>query len=76
MNKEQFLSNLKEELELECEIDLNTNLKELEEWDSVLAMVLIGFVADNFNVTLTADNLGSMNTIYSLMEMIGIDKFE
>ena len=48
MNKNQFLANLKDELELEIEINLDTNLKELDEWDSVLAMVLIGFVLDNF----------------------------
>lgn len=76
MNKEQFLANLKEELELESEINLDTNLKEMEEWDSVLAMVLIGFVADSFNVTLTADHLGGMTTINSLIGMIGVEKFE
>ena len=76
MDKNQFLENLKNELELEASIDLNSNLKELDEWDSVLAMVLIGFVLDNFNVTLTADHLSSMSSINSLIELIGEEKFE
>lgn len=76
MNKDQFLANLRDELELEFEINLDTNLKELDEWDSVLAMVLIGFVLDNFGVTLNADDLNEMYSISSLMNRIGIDKFK
>ncbi|WP_395616640.1 acyl carrier protein [Aquirufa sp.] len=75
MDKKQFLGNLKDELELECEINLETNLKELDEWDSVLAMVLIGFVLDNFGVTLNADDLNEMNSINSLLDIIGQEKF-
>lgn len=75
MDKNQFLVNLKDELELECEINVDTNLKELDEWDSVLAMVLIGFVLDNFGVTLNADDLNEMNSINSLMDIIGKEKF-
>lgn len=75
MDKNQFLVNLKDELELECEINVETNLKELDEWDSVLAMVLIGFVLDNFGVTLNADDLNEMNSINSLMDIIGKEKF-
>ena len=65
----------KEELELEIEINESTNLKELDEWDSMTAMVLIGFVSSEFNVTLTSDDLKEINTINSLINKIGEDKF-
>jgi acyl carrier protein len=75
MTKHEFFVNLVEELELEIEINESTNLKELDEWDSMTAMVLIGFVSSEFNVTLTSDDLKEINTINSLINKIGEDKF-
>ena len=74
MKKNQFILNLKEELELEADIDFSTELKELDEWDSMTAMVLIGFVYDNFGLTLTAEDIKQMTTIDSLISKIGTDK--
>lgn len=74
MKRDQFLFNLKKELELEEDINFSTELKELDEWDSMTAMVLIGFVSDNFGLTLTADDLKDMTTIDSLISKIGTDK--
>jgi acyl carrier protein len=74
MKKEEFISKLKEELELDSEINNTTELKELDEWDSMAAMVLIGFVSDNFGLTLTADDIKNMSTVDSLIEKIGTDK--
>ena len=51
-----------------------TELKELDEWDSMTAMVLIGFVYDNFGLTLTAEDIKQMTTIDSLISKIGTDK--
>jgi acyl carrier protein len=75
MTKQEFFVNLAQELELEIEINESTNLKELDEWDSMTAMVLIGFVSSEFNVTLTSDDLKEINTINSLINKIGEDKF-
>ncbi len=75
MTNQEFCSNLAEELELEVEINLSTNLKELEEWDSMAAMLLIGFVSNEFNVTLTSDDLKEITTVDSLINRIGQDKF-
>lgn len=75
MKKENFLSKLQEELEFETELTETTNLKDLDEWDSMGAMVLIGFVSEEFGVTLNADDIKAMTTINSLIEKIGLDKF-
>ena len=75
MEKSVFLSRLQEELEFESELEIKTNIKVLEEWDSMAAMVLIGFVSDEFGMTLNADDIAAITTIESLIEKIGQDKF-
>jgi len=76
MNTEKFLELLKEELELESDLKVSTNLKELDEWDSMVAMLLIGLVSNEFDVNLTGDDLNSITTVQSLIEKIGPDRFE
>jgi acyl carrier protein len=75
MKKSEFLYRLQEELELESVLEINTNIKDLEEWDSMTAMVLIGFVSDEFGMTLNASDIEVITTIESLIEKIGQDKF-
>lgn len=75
MNISDFLLGLQEELEIETALSLDTDLKQLEDWDSMAAMLLIGYASNEFNVTLTADDLKGITTIDSLVERIGKDKF-
>ena len=75
MNTSDFLSKLKEELEFDSVLEINTNIKELHEWDSMAAMVLIGFVSDQFGMTLNGDDIAAITTIESLIEKVGLDKF-
>ena len=76
MTKQDFLKAIKEELELDVVLGFETNLKDLEEWDSMCAMVLMGFVSNEFNVNLNPTDLAEMSTISSLMTRIGLDKFD
>lgn len=75
MKKEEFIKELTEELELETVVTMNTNIKDLDEWDSMGAMVLIGYVSDTFDVTLNADDIDSLTTFGSLIDRIGEEKF-
>lgn len=76
MNKQDFVTQLAEELEVEVDVTLETALEELDEWDSMGAMILIGFVSDNFNITLNADDIEVMTTFESIVERIGVENFE
>lgn len=76
MSTEKFLQLLKDELELESDLNLSTNLKELEEWDSMTAMLLIGVVSNEFDVNLSGDDITELSTVQTLIEKIGTDKFE
>lgn len=76
MTTHEFILGLVEELELESTIDASTNLKDLEEWDSMAAMLLIGYVSNEFGITMNADDLKGITTVASLIEKIGAEKFE
>lgn len=75
MNTQEFISGLAAELELEIPLETTTNLKELEEWDSMAAIVLIGYVSNEFGITLNADDVKQITTVDSLIERIGTEKF-
>ncbi|RYZ84150.1 MAG: acyl carrier protein [Proteobacteria bacterium] len=75
MERAEFIAGLQEELEFDAQLTGNTNLKDLDEWDSMAAMVTIGYVSNTFGVTLTADDLKNITTIDSLIERIGAGKF-
>ncbi|WP_159479145.1 acyl carrier protein [Chryseobacterium sp. 18068] len=75
MNIADFTSQLQEELELEIDLTPETDLSQLEEWDSMAAMILIGFVSDKFGVLLTGDDIAEITTVNSLIAKIGEDKF-
>lgn len=76
MTKQEFIEGLREELELETALDNSSNLKDLEEWDSMAAMLLIGYVSNEFNITLNSDDLKKMTTVDSLIDKIGAVKFD
>lgn len=75
MKTNEFILGLAEELEIETTLENTTNLKDLEDWDSMAAMVLIGYVSNEFGVTLNSDDLKDITTVDSLMERIGLEKF-
>jgi acyl carrier protein len=71
----EFISELKEELELESTLELTTNIKELEEWDSLAAMVLIAYISRSFNVTMNANDIEQITTIQTIIDIVGTEKF-
>lgn len=75
MKKEEFIKELTEELELETVVTIDTNIKDMDEWDSMGQMILIGYVSDTFDVTLNADDISSLTTFSSLIDRIGEEKF-
>ncbi|WP_426474905.1 acyl carrier protein [Chryseobacterium balustinum] len=76
MKKNEFIVGLGEELELSQTLTEDTDLKSLEEWDSMASMLLIGYVSNETGVTITSDDLKEITTVNSLLEKIGMDKFE
>lgn len=75
MDKNNFFVRLQEDLELDKEVNGETNFKDLDEWDSMAAMVLIALVNEEFSITLNSDDIENIATVNSLIERIGVDKF-
>jgi acyl carrier protein len=77
MTKNEFIDLFVEELEIEdTDVKLNTEFSALDEWDSMGIMITIGLVSDNFNVTLTNNDMKQITDINSLIEKIGVEKFD
>ena len=74
MDKQSFYTELYEEIEIESVSIINdqTVYKELEEWDSMTSMIIIGFFNQNFRTVLTADDLESNVTFGDLIASKGI----
>ena len=76
---EDFTKELKEALEIEDEnqeITLETNLKDLEEYDSLSVLSIIAMVDKNFGKQIPSVDFIKITTIKSLMDLIGKDNFE
>lgn len=77
MKKEFFLNELADVLEVEdIELTEETNLKEVEEYDSLAVMSLVAFIDENFNKKLSAEEFIDVTTVRSLMELIGLENFK
>ena len=76
MRKSEFIDQLKEALELEdMELTAGTSLRDLEEFDSLAAMYLIAMVDESFGKELSADEIRSITTVSSLIDIIGEENF-
>ncbi len=79
MKAEDFINELKEALEIEDEdqeITLETNLKELEEYDSLSVLSIIAMVDKNFDKQIPSSDFIKITTIKSLMDLIGKEYFQ
>jgi len=57
-------------------LTLETQLKSVEGYDSLAVMSMIAFTDENFNVKLTAQQIKELSDFNSVIELIGVDKFE
>ena len=76
MTKEQFLELIKTELKETGTIELDTNFKQLENYGSLSAVLILQLVEDNFDVKINPRSFRSINTINDLVNAIGENKFK
>jgi len=79
MKTEDFVEELKDALEIEDEdkeITLETNLKELEEYDSLSVLSIIAMIDKNFSKQIPSSDFVKVTTVSSLMELIGKEHFD
>lgn len=71
----QFCDLLKSELKEEGIITPETNFKELENYGSLSAVVVLQLVENQFDIKINPRGFRSINTVNDLVEIIGIEKF-
>ena len=71
MTNSEFIVKLKESLETDDNISLQTNLNNLAYYDSLSILSLIVLIDENFNKKLSADQFKSITTVQSLVDLIG-----
>lgn len=75
MTIKEFTNQLAELIEIEDELTLESNLKEYDEYDSMAIMSLVAFIHRNFGKQFNARQLNQVETVSSLVELIGQDSF-
>ena len=79
MNTKDFINELKDALEIEDEdqeITLETNLKELEKYDSLSVLSIIAMIDKNFNKQIPSSEFVKVTTVNNLKDLIGKKYFE
>tara|TARA_Y100001958_G_C20930408_1_gene340979 strand:- start:47 stop:274 length:228 start_codon:yes stop_codon:yes gene_type:complete len=68
----EFLINFKDILDEEPNIDLNinSNFRDLDEWDSLAALSLIAMIDEEYNVIITGEQINKMNTLKEILDFI------
>ena len=78
MKKDEFIENLKDALEIDPdkEITEDTDLRSLEEYDSLSVLAIIAMIDENFGKRLSSPDFQKVTKIGSLMKLIGEESFE
>jgi len=79
MKTKDFINELKDALEIEDEdqeITLETNFKELEEYDSLGVLSIIAMIDKNFGKQIPSSDFVKVTTVNSLKDLIGKKHFE
>lgn len=72
MDKHQFLQSFAEQFDETdpATISLGTKFKEMEEWSSMVALMIIAMVDENYNKKITGSDLRETGTIEELYERV------
>ncbi|GAJ00527.1 unnamed protein product [marine sediment metagenome] len=79
MKKKEFIDELKDALEIEDEdqeITLETDLRYVEEYDSLSVLAIIAMIDKNFGKQIPSSDFSKITTVSSLMELIGKEYFQ
>ena len=79
MKIENFIDELKDALEIEDEdkeITLETDLRDVEEYDSLSVLAIIAMIDKNFGKQIPSLDFLKVTTVSSLMDLIGKEHFE
>jgi len=75
MKVEDFCELIRTELKEEAAITPDTNFKELENYGSLSAVVILDLVEKKFDLKINPRGFRSINSVNDLVNVIGAEKF-
>lgn len=72
MTKEEFIAEMQDVLQTDSELDADTVLADLDEWDSISIMATMAFIGKNFGQKLTIADFKAFNTIGDIAAKVGV----
>jgi acyl carrier protein len=72
MNREAFITAFQEQFDDTDQslITFETKYKDLDEWSSMMALVIIAFVDDSYSYSLSGDDFKTAETVEDLYQII------
>ena len=71
MNAENFIKSLKEIMDTDADFDLQTKLKDIEDWDSLSLVAFLSFCNSKLKLSVTPDELKVAQTVADLFKIAG-----
>ena len=72
MIREEFLNGFREQFE-DTDVSLitfETKFKDLEEWSSMMALIIIAYIDENYAKSLTGEDFSNSSTIEDLYQLL------
>ena len=72
MNMKKFIRLFAEQFEDSNDVNFesNTEFKHLDEWSSIMSLMIISLIKDNYNATINAEDIKNANTIDDLYKVV------
>ncbi len=72
MNIKEFIKLFAEQFEHSDDVNFEskTEFKHLDEWSSIMSLVIIMMIKDNYNATVNAEDIKNASTIEDLYELV------
>lgn len=72
MTQQEFLNKFVEQFEETdpSTITMDTNFREIDEWSSMMALMIIAMADEEFGVKLTGDNIRNSKTVSDLYHVV------
>ena len=69
-SKEKFLLTLKETIETEVVLDMTTEFRNLDEWDSLALLSVIAFLDEDYDLVIEGDHFDSLKTVGEIWQQV------
>ena len=76
MDTQEFIKNFANQFEDTdaSEITMETSFRDIDEWDSLVALAILNMIAKKYGVKLTFDDMRQTNTVQELFNVVESNK--